>query len=127
MSESKLTKALHTDITKLKLCSKNDAPVRFLLDKSPFDDDDDDNEMNSSAKPKEYVIIGRILPESDIYKEGAYQIEMKLTPTFPIDPPEVRFLTPIYHPNVGKDGRILIVFLFKYRKISLQGNSVMIY
>jgi ubiquitin-protein ligase len=104
MTETKLTKALYTDITKLKLCSKHDALVRFLLDKSPFDIDD--------AKSNENIIIGRILPESDIYKEGAYQIEIKLTANFPIDPPEVRFLTPIYHPNVGKDGKILnMIFL----------------
>jgi len=98
MTETKLTKALYTDITKLKLCNKHDALVRFLLDKSPFDIDD--------AKSNENIIIGRILPESDIYKEGAYQIEIKLTVNFPIDPPEVRFLTPIYHPNVGKDGKV---------------------
>jgi ubiquitin-protein ligase len=30
---------------------------------------------------------------------------MNLTPTFPHDSPKVRFLTPIYHPNVGKDGK----------------------
>ncbi len=100
MGSEKLTKVLHTDITKLKLCSKSDAPVRFLLDKSPFDDD----ETTGSAKPKDLIILGRILPESDIYKEGAYQIEIKLQPTFPAEPPEVRFITPIYHPNVGKDG-----------------------
>ena len=107
MAESKLNKALHTDITNLKLCSKIDAPVRFLLDKSPFsDDDDDDDETAGAAKPNEYLIIGRILPKSDIYKEAAYKIEMKLTRNFPMDPPEVRFLTPIYHPNVGKDGNV---------------------
>jgi ubiquitin-protein ligase len=106
MTESKLNKALYTDITNLKLCSKNGAPVRFLLDKSPFDDDDDDDRPTASASPNEYLIIGRILPESDIYKEAAYQIEMKLTQNFPIDPPEVRFLTPVYHPNVAKDGNV---------------------
>jgi len=31
---------------------------------------------------------------------------MKLTQNFPIDPPEVRFLTPVYHPNVAKDGNV---------------------
>jgi ubiquitin-conjugating enzyme E2 T len=111
MTESKLTKVLYTDISKLKLCNKSDAPVRFLLDKSPFTDIDDDDAMNEAVKSNEYLIIGRILPESNIYKEGAYQIEMKLTKTFPIDPPEVRFITPVYHPNVGKDGNTKIKYL----------------
>jgi ubiquitin-protein ligase len=106
MSESKLNKALYTDIQKLKLCSKNDAPVRFLLDKSPFNDDDQDDEMSNAAKTDDYVILGRIFPDSYIYNQGAYQIEMKLTNTFPFDPPEVRFITPVYHPHVGKDGNV---------------------
>ncbi len=100
MAESKLSKALYTDITRLKLCSKSNAEVRFLLGKSPFDDD----ETSGDATPKEYVIIGRILPNSDIFKEGAYQIELKLPSDFPQNPPFVRFITPIYHPNVQKDG-----------------------
>lgn len=104
MAQSKLTKALHTDITRLKLCSKRDAKVRFLLDKSPFDDDDD--EMSGDARPKENLIIGRILPESDIFNTGAYQIEMKLPSDFPQNPPVVRFLTPIYHPNVNHNGTV---------------------
>jgi ubiquitin-conjugating enzyme E2 T len=111
MSESKLTKVLYTDISKLKLCNKSDAPVRFLLDKSPFNDDDDVDAIAEVAKSNEYLIIGRIFPQSDIYKEGAYQIEIKLTKTFPFDPPEVRFITPIYHPNVDKDGNIKIKYL----------------
>jgi ubiquitin-protein ligase len=101
MAQSKLNKALYTDITRLKLCSKPTAEVRFLLDKCPFDDDD---ETSGDAKPKEYVIIGRILPNSDIFKQGAYQIEMKLPSDFPQNPPFVRFITSIYHPNVNKDG-----------------------
>ena len=105
MAESKLNKALYTNITQLKLCGKSDAPVKFLLEKSPFNDDDDDDEMNGAAKAKEHLIIGRIFPKSQIYNQGAYQIEMKLTDTFPIEPPEIRFLTAIYHPNVDKDGK----------------------
>jgi ubiquitin-protein ligase len=105
MSQSKLNKALYTNITYLKLCSKSDAPVKFLLDKSPFKDDNDDGEMNAAAKAEEHLIIGRIFPKSEIYNQGAYQIEMKLADTFPLQPPEVRFLTPIYHPNVDKDGK----------------------
>ncbi len=103
---SKLNKALWTNITKLKLLNKEDAPVKFLFDKSPFND----NEDEISSQQAEYVIVGRILPNSDIFKESAFQIEMKLTSSYPFEPPEVRFLTPIYHPNIDKNGRSIISF-----------------
>jgi ubiquitin-protein ligase len=112
MAGPKLNKDLFTDINRLKLLNTSTANPKFILDKSPFNDDGDQEEAGASASPKDIIIIGRILPESEIYREGAYQIEMKLLPTFPFDPPDVRFLTPIYHPNVGKDGK-------KKTKISL--------
>ncbi|CAF4195505.1 unnamed protein product, partial [Adineta steineri] len=31
----------------------------------------------------------------------------------PLEPPEVRFLTPIYHPNVTKDGKFCHALLLK--------------
>ncbi len=62
--------------------------------------------MRKAPKTDDYVILGRIFPASYIYNQGAYHIEMKLTNTFPFDPPEVRFLTPVYHPHDGKDGNV---------------------
>ena len=85
---SRLNKSLWTNITRLKLLTKPDAPVRFLLEKSPFDDED---EERSAAEKDEYVVVGRILPESNIYKESAFQIEMKLTSKYPQEAPAVRF------------------------------------
>jgi ubiquitin-protein ligase len=98
---NKLNKALWTNITKLKLLNKDNAPVRFLLDKSPFDDEDNESTTDQNV----YVIIGRIFPNSEIFKECSIQIEMKLTSNYPTEPPEVRLITPIYHPNVDKNGK----------------------
>jgi len=99
---SRLNKALWTNITRLKLLTNSDAPVKFILEKSPFDDEE---EQQAAATRNEYVVIGRILPESEIYKESAFRIEMKLTLKYPQEPPEVRFLTPVYHPNVETNGK----------------------
>jgi ubiquitin-protein ligase len=105
MTSNKLNKRLYTDVNRLRLCNKSDAPVRFILDKSPFNEDDEEEEAGAASSSKEIIILGRIFPNSEIYKDGAYQIEMKLTSTYPHNPPEVRFITKIYHPNVAKDGK----------------------
>jgi len=104
MAESKLNKKLYTDITRLKLLDTDSAEVKFRLQQSPFTGEEDPDQL-ANQKRVEYFIVGQIFPNSDIYRERSYQIELKLTKTFPMDPPEVRFLTPIYHPNVGKDGK----------------------
>jgi ubiquitin-protein ligase len=105
MSGSVLNKRLFTDINRLKLCNKSDAPIRFSVDKSPFNDDGEQEETGGASNSNEIVVIGRIYPTTDVYKEGSFQIEMKLSNTYPSVAPDVRFLTPIYHPNVGKDGK----------------------
>ncbi|CAM4770070.1 unnamed protein product [Rotaria magnacalcarata] len=98
----KLNKALWTNITRLKLLTKSDAPVQFILEDSPFDDE---QEEETAIEKDVYFVRGRILPESDIFKEGALRIEMRLTSNYPNEAPEVRFLTPIYHPNISADGK----------------------
>jgi ubiquitin-protein ligase len=105
MSEPKLNKRLYTDITRLKLLDKKDAKPRFKLTQSPFTGDDNEVDQVADQPREEYLIIGQIFPMSNIYCERSYSIEIKLTKTFPADPPEVQFLTPMYHPNVGIDGK----------------------
>ncbi|CAF1460323.1 unnamed protein product [Adineta steineri] len=114
MPALKLNKELYTQITRLKLCEKTNTSVKFILEKSPFnDDDDDDDEQVTDANSKDTLIIGRIFPNSEIYREGAFRIEIKLPETYPYDAPEVRFLTPIYHPNVSICGQFSYEMLNK--------------
>jgi ubiquitin-protein ligase len=100
---SKLNKALYTDVTKLKLLTPTSTPTKFKFLKSPFDDDDEDE--GAAATPKAIIITGQIFPNSEVFKQGSYEIEMKLTSSYPFEPPEVRFVTPIYHPNVDQKGK----------------------
>lgn len=106
MSQSRLNKKLYTDITRLKLLDTASASPRFRVENTPFTGDEDDNVLDQERT--DYFITGRIFPNSEIFNERSYLIEMKLTRTFPVDPPEVRFQTPIYHPNIGTDGTSLI-------------------
>jgi len=102
MAQVKVNRMLKNQIDELTLLATNsDVSVRFILDETPFNEE----VSNDLAELKERIIIGRIFPNSNIFKEGAFQIEIKLPSIYPLDPPKVRFLTPIYHPNVSKDGK----------------------
>lgn len=101
----KLTKKLYTDITRLKLSDTDNADVRFRLVKSPFTDNSNIEQSNNNEL-EEYLIIGQIFPKTSPYNERSYLIEMKLPDAFPMDPPIVRFITPIYHPNVRENGKL---------------------
>jgi ubiquitin-protein ligase len=105
-------KRLITEITKLKALSTNNdsSSVKFLLDKSPVDDQSGGSRA-SPGNSAQHIILGRILPTSNIYNQAAFQIEIKLPAEFPFKPPEVRFVTPIYHPNVDEAGKICVDLL----------------
>jgi ubiquitin-protein ligase len=98
---SRLNKPLWTNMTRLKLYEKGDKDAKFILEKNPFDDEE---EEKAAAIRDEYIITGRVLPEAGIYKENGFEIEMKLKSNYPKEPPYVRILTPVYHPNIETDG-----------------------
>lgn len=98
MAAPAVNKRILNEVTKLKEMEKNNDPqaVKFILDKSPVDD------------PSANIILGRILPNSNIYNQAAFQIEIKLPPEYPFKAPELRFVTKIYHPNVDDQGKICV-------------------
>ncbi|CAF2839461.1 unnamed protein product [Rotaria sp. Silwood2] len=105
MTASQLNKELYSNITRLKLLNATTSDPKFVLEKSPFSDNGEETAGAAASSKPDILVIGRIFPESEIFREGSFQIEMKLTPNFPFDPPEVRFLNKIYHPNVAEDGK----------------------
>jgi ubiquitin-conjugating enzyme E2 D/E len=70
-----------------------------------------ENQVESDTTPtfhdpsNSWVILGCILPTTEPYCRRSFRIKMILSYCFPLDPPEVRFLSPIYHPNVGTNGQ----------------------
>jgi ubiquitin-conjugating enzyme E2 T len=52
---------------------------------------------------------GQILgPTESPYENGIYNLSIDIPDRYPFEPPRIKFLTPIYHPNIDSDGRICL-------------------
>lgn len=75
-----------------------------------------DAPSNCSAGPKtpdnielwEGTIIG---PTDSPFENGIFRVEIKFPQDYPFSPPKIKFLTPLYHPNVDKHGNICLDIL----------------
>lgn len=63
----------------------------------------DDNLMNWEA-----TIIG---PKGSPFEGGIFHLTIKFPQNYPFRPPEVKFSTPVYHPNINRRGDICLDIL----------------
>ena len=70
---------------------------------------------NGSMIDLQGQIVG---PEDSPYADGVFSLSIHITDKYPFEPPRVRFLTKIYHPNIDSEGRICLDTL----KMQLQGS-----
>lgn len=47
-------------------------------------------------------------PEGTPYASGTFTLELHLPERYPFEPPKVRFMTPVFHPNIDDGGRICL-------------------
>lgn len=101
MATPTVNRRIMTEVDRLEKLRAGTDPsgLKFLLDQSPVNN------------PASSIILGRILPTSNIYNQAAFQIEIKLPAEYPFKAPELRFITPIYHPNVDDKGKICVDIL----------------
>lgn len=68
-----------------------------------------------SAAPDEsnarYFHVMMVGPADSPFEGGIFKLELFLPQEYPMDPPMVRFMTKIYHPNIDKLGRICLDIL----------------
>ena len=64
--------------------------------------------MESRIDQLEASLIG---PSSTPYSGGVFKLEISIPERYPFEPPKLRFVTPIYHPNVDSGGRICLDIL----------------
>ena len=55
-----------------------------------------------------YFDVRVLGPKDSPYENGTFKLELFLPEGYPMDPPKVRFLTRIYHPNIDRLGRICL-------------------
>ncbi|KAG8944926.1 Ubiquitin-conjugating enzyme E2 15 [Tulasnella sp. 424] len=56
----------------------------------------------------EIMIIG---PEETLYEGGFFKARLTFPPEYPLLPPKMRFVTPMWHPNIYPDGVVCISIL----------------
>ncbi|KAL6077200.1 Ubiquitin-conjugating enzyme protein UbcC [Balamuthia mandrillaris] len=50
-------------------------------------------------------------PKDTFYQGGVFQLKMNFPEDFPMSPPELRFISEFWHPNVYEDGKVCISIL----------------
>jgi ubiquitin-protein ligase len=50
-------------------------------------------------------------PEGSLYEGGIFQASLQFPHSYPDNPPVMRFITPIFHPNIWPDGKVCISIL----------------
>ena len=66
--------------------------------------------INDDIYRWEVVIFG---PKDTPFESGIFKAEFKFPFNYPEEPPTFKFITPIWHPNIDKEGNVCISILHK--------------
>ncbi|KAL4705403.1 hypothetical protein ACJJTC_002426 [Scirpophaga incertulas] len=64
-------------------------------------------------KPDIYdvLMVSLLGPKGSPYERGTFRLVINIPAKYPFEPPLVKFITPVYHPNIDKGGRICMDML----------------
>ncbi|KYQ90670.1 hypothetical protein DLAC_09305 [Tieghemostelium lacteum] len=65
--------------------------------------------VNDQINTLEASVLG---PQDTPYDKGVFKLEISLPFKYPFEPPQIKFITPIYHPNIDSNGRICLDILY---------------
>ncbi|KAK3260859.1 Ubiquitin-conjugating enzyme E2 27 [Cymbomonas tetramitiformis] len=52
-------------------------------------------------------------PESSPYDGGTFKVDIEITPSYPFEPPKMRFITKVWHPNVSSQNGAICLDILK--------------
>jgi ubiquitin-conjugating enzyme E2 T len=84
-----------------RLAGRLQKELKMLQDPSPGVCVWPSDELNLSQL--EAQILG---PDGTVYANGIFKLQVRVPDRYPFEPPNVKFVTPIYHPNIDSGGRI---------------------
>ncbi|XBW36211.1 hypothetical protein QEN19_001791 [Hanseniaspora menglaensis] len=73
-----------------------------------------------------YLSVEMEGPGNSPYQGGVFNLELYLPEDYPMEPPKIRFLTPVYHPNIDKLGRICLDVLKDHWSPAFQIRTVLL-
>lgn len=99
-------------IVKKQIVKWNDDPVDHIFledDKFNIDYNEEDTDLNNKIISLNFSFVG---PPDTLWNEQMYEGKITFPSSFPFCPPEVKFTTDIFHPNIYDDsGTVCISIL----------------
>ena len=91
----------------------SNAERRLMKDLKKMQDEEHDQTITAIPNDSDIFKWDAIIfgPDDTEWEGGVFKLLMEFTDQYPNKPPDIRFLTKVFHPNVYADGRICLDIL----------------